>query len=75
MRRSPDFAPRDLLHETKASARAASAAHAPSLGYTPADEEALTPARSAWPVALLVILALAARRRWRLVPARPDGAR
>jgi Protein kinase domain/PEGA domain len=58
--RPPDVAPRDRLHETKADTHEASAAHAPSLGYTPAVEEEVAPARSAWAVTLLVILALAA---------------
>ncbi len=56
---SPAFEPRDRLHEARPSARAASAGYAPSLGYTPVEEEAATPRRSAAPVALLVILALA----------------
>jgi len=55
----PAFGPRDLLHEARPSARAASAGYAPSLGYTPVEVEAPTPGRSAAPVALLVILALA----------------
>ena len=53
------FGPRDPVHEARPSARAASAGYAPSLGYTPVEEQAATPGRSAAPVALLVILALA----------------
>ncbi len=45
--RPPDFAPHDRLHESKTNTRAAPAAYAPSLGYTPADEEEVTPGRSA----------------------------
>ena len=55
---APAFEPRDVLHE-RSRARAASAPYAPSLGYPPAEDEAATPGRSAAPVALLVILALA----------------
>ena len=56
---SPAFEPPHQLHEARPSPRAASAAYAPSLGYTPGEEETATPGRPAAPVALLVILALA----------------
>jgi Protein kinase domain/PEGA domain len=55
----PAFESRDLLREARPSARAAAAAYAPSLGYPPAEKEVGTPGRSAAPVALLVLLALA----------------
>ena len=77
---SPAFEPRDLLHEARPSARAASAGYAPSLGYTPVEEEAATPGRSAAPVALLVILALALGAgggwflRGRMSPADPPAS-
>ena len=76
----PAFEPRDLLHEARPSARAASAGYAPSLGYTPVEEEAATPGRSAAPVALLVILALALGAgggwflRGRMSPADPPAS-
>ncbi len=54
------FEPRDLLHETRANDRAASAVQPPSLGYTEAVYNTEPPARSAWSVALLVLLAFAA---------------
>ena len=54
----PAFEPR-RWREPEPRARAASSVPAPSLGYTPAVEEAATPGRSALPVALLVLLALA----------------
>jgi hypothetical protein len=76
----PAFGPRDLLHEARPSARAASAGYAPSLGYTPVEVEAPTPGRSAAPVALLVILALALGAgggwflRGRMSPADPPAS-
>jgi hypothetical protein len=55
---SPAFEAGDRWHESGPDVRGASSAHAPSLGYTPAVEEAATPGRSALPGALLVLLAL-----------------
>jgi serine/threonine-protein kinase len=77
---SPAFEPRDRLHEARPSARAASAGYAPSLGYTPVEQEAAASGRSAVTVALLVILALALGAgggwllRGRMSPADPPAS-
>lgn len=54
----PAVEPRDRRYDSGANLRGGSVAHAPSLGYPPAEEEAATSGRSALPVALLVVLAL-----------------
>jgi hypothetical protein len=73
------FERRDLLHGTSAHDRAASAVHT-SLGYTPAVDDGESPPRSAWSVALLVLLALAAGAavgwfvRGRVLPGEPTAS-
>ena len=55
---SPTDEPRDLLHDTRADARPPLVTP-PSMGYAPIPQESSSETRSLWPIAVLVILALA----------------